>query len=85
MDIRKIHRRVAIAFSPFFILTSVTRIILLFRKNELYSKETKNFIIGPHNWEIGAKYIGGALGFGLLFVTITGLMLFFKSKILKSQ
>lgn len=80
MNLRQFHRTVAIGFSPFFLLTSLTGIILLFRGDGLYSKEMKDLLIGLHNWEYGAKYIGVVLGIGLIVVTISGMALFLKTR-----
>lgn len=80
MNIRKIHRNIAITFSPFLLLTSLTGIALLFRKDSLYSKETKSLLIGLHNWEYGAKYIGAILAIGLIIITTTGIILFFQTR-----
>ncbi len=80
MNLRKFHRNIAIIFAPFLFLTSFTGIILLFRKDDLYSKETKNLLIGLHNWEYGAKYIGAILGIGLIVITVSGTLLFFKTR-----
>jgi uncharacterized iron-regulated membrane protein len=80
MNLRVFHRRIAIIFSPFFILTALTGIALLFRKDELYGKETKSVLIGLHNWELGAKYIGIILALGLICICVSGLMIFFKTK-----
>jgi uncharacterized iron-regulated membrane protein len=78
--LRTLHRRIALIFSPFFLLTALTGIFLLFRKDELYSKETKSLLIGLHNWEYGAKYIGIILALALITVTISGILLFLKTK-----
>lgn len=80
MNLRKFHRSVAITFSPFFLLSSLTGISLLFRNDEIYSKETKSLLIGLHNWEYGAKYIGAILGIGLIAVTISGIVLFIRTR-----
>ncbi|MGB0453304.1 MAG: hypothetical protein ACPGJV_06285 [Bacteriovoracaceae bacterium] len=80
MNIRVFHRRLAIILSPFLILTSITGILLLFRKDDLYGKEVKSLLIGLHNWEIAAKYIGATLGIGLILICATGLIIFMKSK-----
>lgn len=80
MRLRTFHKKVALFFSPFFLLTSFTGIALLFRKDEMYSKETKDFFIGLHNWEYGMKYIGIILALGLITVTISGLMIYFKKR-----
>lgn len=80
MKLRVFHRRVALVFSPFFIITSLTGILLLFRKDDLYGKEMKALLIGLHNWELGAKYIGIILAVGLLSVTVSGILLFLKTK-----
>lgn len=80
MKLRKFHRRVALCFSPFLLLTSVTGIALLWRKDDLYSKETKKLLIGLHNWEFGAKYIGSILAIGLITIVISGLILAYRTK-----
>ncbi len=80
MKLRKLHKVVALAFSPFLLLTSLTGIALLWRKDELYSKETKNLLIGLHNWEYGAKYIGTVLGLALIFIVVTGVLLALRGK-----
>lgn len=80
MNIRVVHRRLAIIFSPFLLLTSVTGILLLFRKDGLYSKEVKSLLLGLHNWEIATKYVGAILGLALIIICIAGLMLFAKTK-----
>ncbi len=78
--ILKWHRNVGIIFAPFFILSSLTAIPLFFRKDDLYSKEVKGLLLGLHNWEYGAKYIGIVLALALLFLSLTGTLLFFKKK-----
>lgn len=80
MNIRKLHRKVGMIFSPFFLLTAVTGILLLWRKAGVYGPETKKLLLGFHNWEIGAKYIGVILALGLLLMTITGLALLIQSR-----
>lgn len=80
MNLRKWHKKVAMASAPFFILTSLTGIALLFRKDGLYSGEMKSFLIGIHNWELGAKYIGAILALALIFVSISGFMIGLKSR-----
>lgn len=79
MKLRKFHKTVGLIFAPFFLLTSLTGILLLWRKDDVYGKEVKELLIGLHNWEIGMKYIGVILALGLITVTITGLMLAFRS------
>lgn len=76
----KWHKKVGVIFAPFFILTSCTAVILLFRKDDLYSKEVKNFVLGIHNWEYGAKYIGMIMAFALIYMSLSGLFLYFKKK-----
>ena len=80
ISIRKFHRKLGLVLSPFLILTSLTGIALLFRKDNLYSKEVKSILIGLHNWEIGMKYIGSVLAIGLLLLTTSGLLLYFKKE-----
>ncbi len=80
MGIRKIHRLMGLIFAPFFLITSLTGIILLWRKAGIYEKGTKNFLLGMHNWEIASSYIGVILACSLLFMTISGLIMFFKTR-----
>nr|VFK46701.1 MAG: hypothetical protein BECKTC1821E_GA0114239_106811 [Candidatus Kentron sp. TC] len=75
MNMRKVHRAVGLVFSPFFLLTAVTGIILLWRKAEVYGSDVKGILIGLHNWEIAAKYIGVILAAGLIYMAITGLLM----------
>jgi hypothetical protein len=79
MKLRTFHRRLALILSPFLILTSLTGIALLFRKNEIYGKPIKELMIGLHNWEIIAPYIGAILSFGLMALTVSGLLIFIKT------
>ena len=79
MKIRKFHKIIGIILAPFFLITGFTAIILLFRKDDLYDKEVKNLLLSLHNWEYGAKYIGVILALGLICMTITGLIIAFKS------
>ncbi|MCP4364306.1 MAG: hypothetical protein GY800_03285 [Planctomycetes bacterium] len=73
---KKLHRIVAIVFTPFLLITPITGIILLFRKTDLYGKETKEFLLSLHNWEIAANYVGIILALGLIFIVATGLIIF---------
>ena len=72
MVLRKFHRAVGMIFAPFFLLTSLTGIALLFRRDEIFSGETKSIFLGLHNWEIAAKYVGIVLAAGLITMIITG-------------
>lgn len=62
-----------LVLAPFFLITAVTGIALLWRKTEIYGKETKDLLIGFHNWEIAAKYIGVIFAIGLIIMALTGL------------
>ena len=73
MRIRKLHRIVGVVFAPFFLLTASTGIVLLWRKTELYGPEVTGTLLGLHNWEGLAPYVGVVLAGGLLFMTCTGL------------
>lgn len=75
MLLRKIHKTVALLFSPFLIITAATGILLLFRKAGLYGQGVKEFLIGIHNWEgfTLVQYAGVLLGAGLLLIAATGL------------
>ncbi len=75
MLIRLWHRRIGLLFSPFFILTGVTGFFLLFRKTGCYEKDTKEFLLGLHNWEIIAPYVGMLLAAGFLFMACSGLLM----------
>ncbi|MCI5157824.1 MAG: PepSY domain-containing protein [Candidatus Electrothrix sp. AUS1_2] len=78
MKIRKLHRITAITFAPFFLLLAVSGSALLFRKAGVYPKETKEFFVSIHTWEILAPYVGIIAGLGLLTVAVTGIIIFFK-------
>ena len=80
MKIKKLHVRVGVILAPFFILISLSGITLLFRKTELYSKDVKSFLVSFHTSEIIAPFIGMIFGFGLLFMSVTGLYLYFQMK-----
>lgn len=80
MKIRKLHRIIAITFSPFILMVSLSGMFLLFRKTGLYSKDTKSLFISLHTWEIIAPYVGIILALGLIIITITGMIIFFKKK-----
>lgn len=75
MNIRKIHRTVGLVFSPFFLLTAITGIALLWRKAEVYGSDVKGLLIGLHNWELAAKYVGVILAAGLIYMAVTGLLM----------
>jgi uncharacterized iron-regulated membrane protein len=78
ISLLKWHKKVGVIFAPFFILTGSTAVFLLFRKDDLYSKDVKNIALGIHNWEYGAKYIGMIMAFALLYMSLSGLILYFK-------
>ena len=75
MNIRKIHRYVGMALAPFFLLTAFTGIALLWRKDGVYSGDVKGVLLGLHNWEIAAKYVGVILATGLICMVVTGLIM----------
>ena len=79
MNIRKLHRAVGLVFAPFFLITAVTGIALLWRQAGTYGKETKELLIGLHNWEIAAKYVGVILAAGLIIMALTGLSMVIQS------
>ena len=80
MNIRKLHVKVGVILAPFFILISLSGITLLFRKSEIYSKDVKSFFVSLHTSEIVAPFIGGIFGLGLLFMSISGLYLYYQMK-----
>ncbi len=79
MSIRKLHRFVGLAFSAFFLLTACTGLALLWRNAGLYSGDTKELLLGLHNWEAVAHYVGAVLASALICITVTGLILFAQS------
>jgi len=85
MRIRKLHKTVGICFAPFFLITALTGIALLWRKAGVYGSETKGLLLGLHNWEIAAKYVGLILALGLLFMTVTGLIIAIRTARKKKQ
>lgn len=80
MKLRKLHRVVAITFAPFLLLLAATGCLLFFRKAGIYSKEIKELLVAIHTWEIIVPYIGLFLGAGFLFITVSGIILFFRPK-----
>jgi len=80
MKIRKFHRTCAIIFSPLFLFAAISGAILLFRKANMYSKDTKELLVSLHTWEVLAPYVGLVTAFGLTAVTITGIILFFNKR-----
>ncbi len=76
--LKKLHRIVAIVFTPFLLITPITGIILLFRKTGLCGKETKELLLDLHNWEIAANYVGIILAAGLIFIVATSLIMFIR-------
>ena len=75
MQIRRLHRIVGAVFALFFILTASTGIVLLWRKSDWYGSEVKSTLLGLHNWEGLAPYVGVVLAGGLLFMSFTGLVI----------
>lgn len=80
MNLRKLHIKIGVILAPFFILASISGMLLLFRKTELYSKDMKSFLVSIHTWEIVAPYVGMFLGLGLLFMSVSGLYMYFKKR-----
>ncbi|HEY9034930.1 MAG TPA: hypothetical protein VIN71_13395 [Pseudomonadales bacterium] len=80
MKIRTLHRYVAIVMAPFLLLLSLTGGLLFFRKTDWYGKELKELLVGIHTWEIVAPYVGLLVGAGLLFLVISGVILFFNRR-----
>ncbi len=77
---RNIHKKIGIILAPFLIILSISGMVLLFRKTELYGKETKSFLVSLHTWEIIMPYIGIFLGLGVLFMSISGMYMYFKAR-----
>ncbi|NQT92228.1 MAG: hypothetical protein HQ559_05670 [Lentisphaerae bacterium] len=75
MNIRKLHRAVGLVLAPFFLLTAFTGMALLWRKAGVYGSDTKGILLGLHNWEIAARYIGVILAMGLICMAVTGLLM----------
>lgn len=78
MKIRKLHRYVAIVMAPFLAIIGLTGCLLLFRKTALYDKQVKELLVSFHTSEVVLPYIGVIFGAGLLFLVVTGVILFFK-------
>lgn len=78
MKIRKLHRYVAIVVAPFLAFIGISGCLLLFRKTSLYEKETKELLLSFHTWEAVLPYMGLVFGAGLLFLVVTGVIIFFK-------
>jgi len=80
IKLRKLHRIVAITFSPVLLILAISGCLLFFRKAGIYDKEIKEWLVTIHTWEIVLPYIGLVLGLGFLFILISGIILFFKPK-----
>ncbi len=78
--VKHLHKWLGLVLAPFFLLSVVTGSMLLWRKADLYTKETKGVLVELHTWELIAPYIGIFLAAGLLLMTLTGLSLFTQSK-----
>ena len=74
--IRSLHRGIGILFVPFFLLTAVTGVVLLFRKSGWYGQSVKKTTLGLHNWEILREHIGIILSAALMIMGTTGILLF---------
>ena len=71
-------------FAPFFVITAVTGILLLWRKTGYLGDKIKP-VLGIHNWEIVANYVGVILAGGLLVMTLTGVVLAVQMAKLRSR
>jgi uncharacterized iron-regulated membrane protein len=80
MTVRKLHGIVAITIAPFLLLLVLTGSSLFFRNAGIYEKEIKEFLVSIHTWEIVAPYVGIVFGIGLLFLVISGTILFFNKR-----
>ncbi|MFC1679881.1 hypothetical protein ACFL2T_06695 [Elusimicrobiota bacterium] len=78
MKIRQIHRICASILSPLFLISAVSGCVLLFRKTGLYGKEAKSFLVSLHTWEVIAPYVGIVVGLGLMVMTVTGMIVYFR-------
>ena len=75
MRLRQVHRWVGMTFAPFFLLTATAGMLLLWRRTHLYADDTKGLLLGLHNWEIVADYVGVLLAGALCFMTVSGCMI----------
>lgn len=74
--IRNIHGWFGFLFSLFFIITSVTGITLVFRKE--IPKDFKDFMFSLHTYDFGVlKYWAIVVGLVLFGLSISGIILFF--------
>jgi uncharacterized iron-regulated membrane protein len=71
--IKALHKTLGLICAPFFILTALTGLVLLWRKSGMYGKETKDLLLGLHNWELAASYVGAILAAALILMVLTGL------------
>ena len=82
--LRKIHSWVGFIFSIFFVITSITGIILVFRKE--IPKSLKDFVFTLHTYEFGIlKYWAIVIGISLLILSISGTIIFIDSKFRKNK
>ncbi|MFN3995724.1 MAG: hypothetical protein ACK4GR_04245 [bacterium] len=85
--IRIVHGWLGFIFSIFFIITSLTGIVLVFRKE--IPKSFKDFVFSLHTYEFGVlKYWAVAVGLALFGLSISGIILFisiYGSKLWKNK
>jgi len=85
MLLRKMHRAVGVLSAPFLLLTAVAGALLLLRRTGLYGFGARDVILGLHNWEIIAGYIGVVLALALAFMAVTGFLIFLKMKLRRKK
>jgi len=78
--LRKLHRLVAITFSPVLLVLALSGCLLFFRNTGFYEKEIKGLLVGIHTWEIALPYVGLIFGLAFLFILISGVILFFNPR-----
>ncbi|MCX7758590.1 MAG: hypothetical protein N2169_03125 [bacterium] len=81
--VRTLHSWFGFIFSVFFIATSITGIILVFRKD--IPKGIKDLAFTIHTYEWGVlKYWAIIVGLVLIGLSVTGIILFFDIQLKKS-
>jgi len=76
MQIRKVHRTIGICLAPFFIVTALCGLLLLFRNAGIFDPSLREFLRPLHNWEIIYFYVGSVVALGLTGMAISGVILF---------
>jgi len=75
--LRRVHRSAGLIAAPLFLLTAVGAAVLLLRKTGTFPREFVHTMEKLHNLEIIGPYIGFITILTMLFLAVTGIIIFF--------